>query len=90
MAEPYKLELREHIAKTFKKLEKKDRRQLMAVRKKLEEILEDPERFKPLHPPMQGLRRVHIMKSFVLTYSIDRGTHTVIVEDYAHHDEVYE
>ncbi len=51
----------------------------MAVRKKLGEILEDPERFKPLHPPMQGLRRVHIMKSFVLTYSIDRGTHTVIV-----------
>ena len=51
---PYRLELREHVAKTFKKLEKRSGQQLMAVKKKLEEISEGSGRFKPLHPPMHS------------------------------------
>ena len=89
MEKPYALELREHVAKIFKNLGKRDR-QLIAINKKLDEILASPERFKPLHPPMRGLYRVHIMKSFVLTYSVNRTARTVILEDYTHHDEVYE
>jgi YafQ family addiction module toxin component len=86
---PYDIELREHVAKIFEKLEKRDRTQLIAIRKKLAEIVEDPQKFKPLHPPMQSIRRVHILKSFVLTYSVVEEKHTIIIEDYAHHNEVY-
>ncbi len=80
---------REHISKLFGKMAKKDQRQLLIIRKKLIQILEDPYRFKPLGVPMQGIRAVHIDKSFVLTYSIDEPTKTVIIEDYDHHDNIY-
>jgi len=89
MAEPYLLRYRGHLDKIFRKLEKKDKQQLLALRNKIAEILVDPHRFKPLHVPMQGLRRIHVLKSFVLTYSIDENTHTVWIEDYDHHDNVY-
>ena len=38
---------------------------------------------------MQGIRAVHIDKSFVLTYLIDEPRKTVIIEDYDHHDNIY-
>ena len=60
------------------------------VAKKLEEILENPYRFKPLRAPKQGLRRVHIDRSFVMVYSIDDSRKVVVIEDYAHHDEIYD
>ncbi len=60
-----------------------------AVRNKLEQILENPEYFKPLRKPMQNLKRVHIMKSFVLVYSIQRKEKSVTIEIFRHHDEVY-
>ena len=88
MAEPYLLEHSKRAAKIFHKMEKKDKKQLEAIRNKLLGIIAEPYKFKPLGVPMHGMRRVHI-GSFVLTYSIDEATHTVIVEDYAHHDEIY-
>lgn len=81
---------REHITKLFRKMEKKDRRQLVAIRKKLIQILENPYRFKPLAAPMQGIRAVHIDKSFVLAYSVDEPAKIVTIEDYDHHDNIYE
>ncbi len=38
---------------------------------------------------MQHLRRVHVDKSFVLTYSVDEKNKVVIIEDYDHHDKIY-
>ncbi|MCD4768209.1 MAG: type II toxin-antitoxin system RelE/ParE family toxin [Methanosarcinales archaeon] len=40
---------------------------------KISEILSFPEHFKPLKNPDKGIRRVHILKSFVLTYKLDDG-----------------
>lgn len=85
----YALALRESVDKLFSKLTKKDPKQMRMVDKKLKQILENPHHFKPLRAPMQHLRRVHVGKSFVLIYSIDEKNKTVVVEDYAHHDEVY-
>ncbi len=73
----------------FKKLAKKNPRQLEIISNKLEEILEDPYRFKPLSNIMKGFRRVHIDRNFVLVYSIDEQNKTVILEDFDHHDNVY-
>ncbi|VVB76775.1 ParE toxin of type II toxin-antitoxin system, parDE [uncultured archaeon] len=86
----YALELRESVTNIFEKLEKKDKRQLIEIRKKIASILENPNKFKPLRAPLQGVRRVHVMGSFVLIYSVVEEKHTVIIEDYAHHDEIYE
>lgn len=72
----------------FKKLSKKNPKQLEKITKKLEEIVKNPHRFKPLSNIMKGLRRVHF-GSYVLVFSIDEKNKTVILEDYDHHDEIY-
>jgi len=72
----------------FKKLAKKNPNQLEAITKKLEEIVANPYRFKPLSNIMKGFRRVHF-GSFVLVYSVDEKTKTVILEDFDHHDNIY-
>ena len=77
------------VDEKFKKLAKKNPKQLEIITKKLQQILEDPYRFKSLSNVMKGTRRVHIDKSFVLVYSIDENSKTVILEDYDHHDNIY-
>lgn len=84
----YSLEVVETVDKIFKKLQKKDRAQFDAVAKKVNEILENPQQFKPLKSPMQHMRRVHI-GSFVLVYDIDEARKVVTLRRYEHHDRVY-
>lgn len=87
---PYSLELRKHVEKEFERIAKKSPIEEEAIKKKLIEILKNPQRFKPLRKPMHGWWRVHIVKSFVLIYSIDEEKKTVILEDYTRHDNAYQ
>ncbi len=84
----YVLEVREHVDRIFKKLAKRNPDQMKTITEKINEILEDPHRFKPLHYPLVGMRRVHF-GNYVLTYSIDEPRKSVVLEDYEHHDKVY-
>jgi mRNA interferase RelE/StbE/toxin YoeB len=84
----YSLEVVERVDKTFKKLQKKDPAQFDCLTKKVREILENPQQFKPLKSPMQQMRRVHI-GSFVLVYDIDEARNVVTIRRYEHHDCVY-
>ena len=84
----YALEVREGVDRTFRRMTKKDPNRLESVEKKVQEILEDPHRFKTLRAPMQNLRRVHV-GPFVLVYEIDEGRKVVILLDFEHHDSVY-
>ena len=90
MGAPYNLKVREHVDNLFMKMGKRERHSLEIIYKKLREVCENPTKFKPLGAPMQGLRRVHVLKSFVIAYSIDESTHTIWIEDFDHHDNVYE
>lgn len=76
------------IDSIFKKMSNKNPGQLEAITKKLEEVVENPHRFKPLSNVMKGLRRIHF-GNFVLVYSIDEKNKTVILEDFDHHDKIY-
>jgi YafQ family addiction module toxin component len=84
----YLLESRQHVDRIFKKLAKKNPRQMEVIADKIQEILQDPHVFKPMHFPLGGKRRVHF-GSFVLLFSIDEPRKTVILEDYEHHDKIY-
>jgi len=55
--------------------------------RKMAEILQNPEHYKELRNVMKGTRRVHIIKSFVLTYRID-GEYVKFM-DFDHHDNIY-
>jgi YafQ family addiction module toxin component len=84
----YDIEIRDHLDRAFRKLAKKDTKQMEAIAKKIEEIAGDPHAYKPLGFPLAGKRRVHI-GSYVLLFSIDEARKTVVLEDYEHHDRVY-
>lgn len=84
----YSISVKGHVERIFRRLEKRDKKQLKIIKKKLQQIVENPQHFKPLRVPMQNKRRAHI-GSFILIYSIDEKNKTVIVEEYTHHDEVY-
>ncbi|MFH1591882.1 MAG: hypothetical protein ABIB47_00750 [Candidatus Woesearchaeota archaeon] len=85
----YDCELRRSVEKLFFKLAKKNPKQLLIIEKKIDEIIQNPQHYKNLRKPLQHLKRVHVDKSFVLTFSVDENNKKVIIEDYEHHDEVY-
>lgn len=76
------------IEATFRKLLKKDPARFKQLVKKLRELGENPATGKPLHRPMQGLRRLHIGHS-VLTYKLDTKKEQITLVDFSHHDDVY-
>ncbi|NOZ80260.1 MAG: hypothetical protein GXP63_01190 [DPANN group archaeon] len=86
----YDYELRKTVEKLFFKLAKKNSKQLLMIEKKIGEIIQKPQHYKNLRKPLQHLKRVHVDKSFVLTFSVDEKRNTVIIEDYGHHDEIYD
>ena len=85
----YNFELREELEKKFKKLSKKNPKQLKIIGKKIREIIKNPHHYKNLRNPLQHLKRVHIDRSFVLVFSVDENNKIIIFEDYDHHDNIY-
>lgn len=88
-APPYSLETSGRADRIFRKLEKRDKKQLEAINEKVDQILANPHHFKPLSGDMHGSRRVHLASSFVLVYEIDEQRKVVRLLDYDHHDKVY-
>ncbi len=85
----YKLAVKESLDRKFKKLKKKDREMLMLIDRKVQEILDDPYRFKPLRRPLQNKRRVHVAGSFVLIHDVNEDEKIVTLLDFDHHDNIY-
>jgi YafQ family addiction module toxin component len=85
----YDLFLRKSVETIFFKLAKKNPKQLEIINNKINEICENPQHYKNLKKPMQHLKRVHIDSNFVLLFSVDETSKTVIIEDYDHHDKIY-
>jgi len=85
----YDLFLRKSVETIFFKLAKKNPKQLEIINNKINEIRENPQHYKNLKKPMQHLKRVHVDSNFVLLFSVDETSKTVIIEDYDHHDKIY-
>ena len=75
--------------RALRKLKKRNPKTFEAVLKKIEEIQENPHRYKNLKRPLQHLKRVHVDKSFVLVFSVDEDNKKVVIIKYAHHDKIY-
>lgn len=85
----YKLAIKESLDKKFRKLQKKDTEMLRLIERKVQDILVDPYRFKPLRKPLQNKRRVHVAGSFVLVYEISEKEDLVTLLDFDHHNNIY-
>lgn len=85
----YRFEIKQKLETRLKKIEKKDPVMFKEVRDKIEKIIKNPHRYKPLRYDLKGLRRVHLKKSFVLVFEIDEEGKIVRLLDIGHHDEIY-
>lgn len=61
-----------------------------AISNKTKEILRNPDHYKHLRGEFAGEQRVHILKSFVLRFTVNKNTRTVCLLAFDHHDNVYE
>lgn len=77
----YDLVLRLSVEKKFRKLAKKDPKKLNLIGNKIDEVLQEPHRYKNLRSPLNHLKRVHIDKSFVLIFSADDDEKLVIIKN---------
>lgn len=85
----YAIEIHPKCQEEIDKLCKKNNALERAAKKKMAEILENPQHYKPLKYDLAGERRVHIMKSFVLKFEIVESTKLVKFISFSHHDEAY-
>ncbi len=86
----YSLDIKPELDKKLAKLYKKNRKHYNIIMKKAEEIIQNPQHYKNLRAPLQYLKEVHIDNHFVLTFSVDENTKIVTLENFVHHDEIFE
>ena len=85
----YSLLIKPELDKKLSRIFQKNKKQFEIIMKKSEEILINPQHYKNLRKPLNHWKRVHIDKHFVLTFSINEELKEVVLEDFAHHDEIY-
>jgi YafQ family addiction module toxin component len=86
----YLLDIKPEADEIFKKLAKKNPKQLEIIGKKIAEIRQNPTpKYKPLRKPLQTFNRVHIDSNFVLIFRINHADTVVDVYYFDHHDNVY-
>jgi len=85
----YNIEIKPSCQRNIEKLCKKNPVLREALEKKMNEVVQNPQHYKPLKYNLFGERRVHIMKSFVLKFEINEPEMTVIFIFFGHHDDAY-
>lgn len=85
----YNYEIIPSLQRTLNKLSKKDKKTYEAIMNKIEEIIQNPQHYKPLKYGLAGERRVHIMKNFVLKFEVNESTKNVRFIFFGQHDEAY-
>ena len=86
----YNLEIKPTADKIFKKFAKKNKKQLIMIYKKIQEIRSKPNHeYKHLRPPLQNFSRVHIYSYFVLIFDINHTEEIVTIYYFGHHDDAY-
>ena len=83
----YSIEFSKNLERKLEKIQKKNRKQFEMIIKKVREIKQNPEHYKPLRYDLKDFREVHIDKSFVLIYEI-KGK-IIIFQDFDHHDRIF-
>ena len=82
----YQIEFSVQFEKSMKKLKKKDKVLFEQIQKKLIDLVQNPDHYKPLKNILARYRRIHF-GSFVLIYKIERDIVRIISLD--HHDQSY-
>lgn len=90
---PLDFDLSPTLKGIIEKLLKKDPQRADMLHKKMQQIIQSDEttieHYKNLRYGLKSLKRVHIDKSFVLTFEFDKNKKFILFVDFDHHDAIY-
>ncbi|MBI4453205.1 type II toxin-antitoxin system RelE/ParE family toxin [Candidatus Woesearchaeota archaeon] len=82
----YSIEFTPSFEKQLRKLKNKDKVLFERLTKKLKEIKDTPEHYKPLSNVLSGTRRAHL-NPFIIVFEVKNNV--VIIHYVKHHDDAY-
>lgn len=82
----YKIKFTPFFEKQLKKIKKKDNILFSRLVKKIKEIRNNPEHYKPLKNVLKGNRRAHL-DPFILIFEIEKDL--ITIHYVKHHDDAY-
>ncbi len=89
----FDFDLSDELKLIIKKLKKKDRVRLIILNKKIKEVINNDsksiDRYKNLKYGLSEYKRVHIDKSFVLFFKVDKEKNHILFDRLKHHKEAY-
>ena len=85
---PYLFDQSEYFFELMRQLRKHDPQMYERVKKKIEQILENPHHYKELRNVLKGCCRVQI-GSYVIIFEIKENEKAVRFINFGHHDDVY-
>ncbi len=89
----FNFDLSDELKAVLRKLSKKDLKRVLIVNKKIKEVINNDEdsvdRYKNLKHGLKEYKRVHIDKSFVLVFKVDKPRNHILFDRMAHHDDIY-
>lgn len=89
----FTFDLTDELQVKIKKLVHKDKKKVEIINKKIKEIIDNDaetiKRYKNLRHDLSDYKRVHIDKSFILTFKVDLGRNFILFADFDHHDVIY-
>ncbi len=89
----FDFDLSDELKFIIKKLARKDKKKVEIINKKIKEIIncdqDAIDHYKNLRHDLSELKRVHVDKSFVLTFKVDRARNFILFVDFDHHDNIY-
>lgn len=84
----YSFEIKPDLIEKIKKIRKKDKILFQRIQKKIQEIIENPNHYKPLRYDMKNIKSVHL-DPFVITFSVNEKVKLVEFLEIDHHDKIY-
>jgi len=85
----FRVEFTDRVKKFLDKIKDRDLILYKSIMRKIEQINENPYRFKPLRYDLKHYWRVHVKEPYVLVYKIDEENKKIIIVDIDHHDKIY-
>jgi len=89
----FDFDLSDELSLLIKKLQKKDKFRVIILNKKIKEIINNDvnsvDRYKNLKYSLSEYKRVHVDKSFVLIFKVDKKRNHILFDRLKHHDAVY-
>ncbi len=89
----FDFDLSDEIKLVIKKLQKKDKVRGIILNRKIKEIIDNDQesidKYKNLKYALSEYKRVHIDKSFVLIFKVDKKKNHILFDKLKHHDDIY-